>query len=159
GAHRPLRPDRGGARMTRVTILAPHDGAELSSPLAILRVRYEDARGRTATLHVGDVVHVVELADNAGEIRENITLVQGPARLSAETDGVRAEVGVTLRASRNITLTEPGGAAITTRATGVVGAYKDVSCPAGVIAVNGFMQQFAVRGGSGAIDEKIVLRP
>jgi uncharacterized protein YfaP (DUF2135 family) len=146
--------------MTRVQILAPADGAELSSPLAILRVRYEGTHARTATLRVGDVVHVVELGGGSGEIRENVTLVEGPNRLAVDLDGAHAAIGVTLKPSRDVTLTAPAAEQpVATRATSVTGAYKDVSCPAGVIAVNGFMQQFAVRGTEGSFDEKIVLRP
>jgi uncharacterized protein YfaP (DUF2135 family) len=67
---------------------------------------------------------------------------------------------VTLKPSSQVTIKEPSdGAAIATRATGFTGSYAGVSCPAGVIAVNGFMQQFSVRGTDGSFDEKVVLRP
>ena len=146
---------------SNLTIAAPADGAVLSSPLAILKVRYDGAgTARIATIRVGAVTHVVELRGPAGELRENITLLEGQNELSVEIGGARAAIGVELKPSRNVLISAPAAAAtIATRATGVTGTYKDVSCPAGVIAVNGFMQQFAVRGSSGTFDEKIVLRP
>src|SRR5688572_5435646 len=141
-------------------IVAPADGAVLSSPLAILRVRYRGATARTATIHVGQVRHVVELIDNQGELRENITLLAGDTTLRVEIGSESAQIEVTLKPSQNVTLATPTDQqSVETRATGVTGNYKKVSCPAGVIAVNGFMQQFAVRGVEGSFDEKIVLRP
>jgi uncharacterized protein YfaP (DUF2135 family) len=141
-------------------IVAPADGAVLSSPLAILRVRYSGATARTATIHVGKVRHVVELKESSGELRENITLLVGETTLRVDLGSHTTHINVTLKPSKNVTLTAPTEKQeVTTRATGVTGTYKDVSCPAGVIAVNGFMQQFAVRGTEGSFDEKIVLRP
>ncbi len=145
-------------------IVAPADGAVLSSPLAILRVRFHRTDARVATLMVGEVKHVVELPplgpDGVGEIRENITLLVGENHLSVSIDDQEAAITVELKPSKNVTFATPGEAvSIAERATGITGSYKNVSCPAGVIAVNGFMQQFSVRGGEGSFDEKVVLRP
>jgi uncharacterized protein YfaP (DUF2135 family) len=145
-------------------IVAPAEGAVLSSPLAVLRVRYRNARARTATLHVGQVRHVVELPGPSevrdGELRENITLLEGDSTLRVDIGDHTTHVNVRVKPSKNITFATPANQEqITTRATGVTGSYNDVSCPAGVIAVNGFMQQFSVRGAAGTFDEKIVLRP
>jgi uncharacterized protein YfaP (DUF2135 family) len=145
---------------TELEIVAPADGARLSSPLAILRVRYRGAQARTATIFVGDVQHVVELPGGEGELRENITLLEGESTLRVEIGAAKAKVKVQLAPSKNILFATPTDKqSVESRATGVTGTYKNVSCPAGVIAVNGFMQQFSVRGTEGSFDEKIVLRP
>jgi uncharacterized protein YfaP (DUF2135 family) len=141
-------------------IVAPANGAVLSSPLAILRIRYRRATARIATIHVGQVRHVVELKESEGELRENITLLVGETTLRVDIGGETTHINVTLKPSQNVTIAAPTAQqSITTRATDVSGTYKNVSCPAGVIAVNGFMQQFAVRGTEGSFGEKIVLRP
>jgi uncharacterized protein YfaP (DUF2135 family) len=143
----------------KLTIEAPSDGAVLSSPLAIVILRYQDAKERTATIKVGEVVHVVELTGESGEIRENVTLLEGHNEIKATIGARHAHVAVDVERSKSISFSAPAAAArIGERATSLTGSYKEVSCPAGVIAVNGFMQQFAVRGTDGIFDEKIVLR-
>ncbi len=143
-----------------LSILSPADGAVLSSPLAIVRVRYQNAHAQTAVISVREVRHVLELPAGEGELRENVTLLEGSNPIKVELDGASAQVAVTLKPSKNVTFATPGDhESIATRATGLTGSYKDASCPAGVIAVNGFMQQFSVRGAEGTFDEKIVLRP
>jgi uncharacterized protein YfaP (DUF2135 family) len=143
----------------KLTILAPTDGAVLSSPLAIVRLHYDNAKERTATIRVGEVVHIVELAGESGEIRENVTLLEGHNEIKATIGHVHKHIGVEVERSKSIGMTVPAAdEPISERATTLHGSYKDTSCPAGVIAVNGFMQQFAVRGSEGIFDEKIVLR-
>lgn len=143
-----------------LSIVSPVDGAVLSSPLAIVRVRYQNAHARTAVISVREVRHVVELPAGEGELRENVTLLEGDNPIKVELDGASAKVAVTLKPSKNVSFATPSDhESIATRATGLTGTYKEVSCPAGVISVNGFMQQFSVRGTEGSFDEKIVLRP
>jgi uncharacterized protein YfaP (DUF2135 family) len=127
----------------------------------MLRARYENAGGRVATVWVGRVQQVVELDAASGEIRENITLLEGENQIAIEVGGARQSVQVTLPSSQGITIETPArDARIGTRATELTGSYQGAGCPAGVIAVNGFMQQFAVAtGGSGRFAEKVVLRP
>lgn len=152
--------------MGTIQIVSPTHGATLSSPLAIARIRYEGIEAGSAVLRVGEVSHVIELPDSgstglrSGEIRENITLLEGDNMLLVEMGAARAEAVVTVPPSAGLTLARPDGAApITTRATELQGSWSEMSCPAGVVSVNGFLQQFAVTAASGSFDERIVLRP
>lgn len=146
--------------MLHVEITAPARDARLSSPLAIACIRYEGVTSRTLTLRVGEVRHVLELDGPTGEVRENITLLVGKNTLVAEVDGARHEHVVHLKRSKNLKIAKPSGrGAHNTRAEEFSGTFTDTSCPAGVIAVNGFMQQFAVLEASGDFGEMVVLRP
>jgi uncharacterized protein YfaP (DUF2135 family) len=145
---------------TKVRIEAPVDHAVVSSPLAIVRVHYENAHVPTAILKVGEVIHVLELQGQSGEVRENVTLLEGKNQIEVAIGKTHHAITVELKPSKNVTFATPGDKQqIGDRATGVTGSYKNVSCPAGVIAVNGWMQQFSVRGNEGTFDEKIVLQP
>lgn len=150
--------------MTTVKLTSPAARASLSSPLAIVCVRYSDATERAATLEVGGVVHVVELTAGSGEFRENVTLLQGKNRIRVTIGGASDERMVSLKRSRYVKIKSPAERkdkvpTIKTRAMEIAGTFKNAACPAGVIAVNGFMQQFAVQGKSGGFAEKVVLRP
>jgi uncharacterized protein YfaP (DUF2135 family) len=143
-----------------VEITSPANGAQLSSPLGIVSVRYRDAGSRAATIQVGDVVHVAELAGRDGLLRENVTFLEGSNRVKVTIGHATARSTVTVAESRHVIIDAPtSGSRVETRATEINGRFTHVSCPAGVIAVNGFMQQFAVTGSSGDFAEKIVLRP
>lgn len=149
----------------QVEILAPLAGSLLHSPLAIAAVRFRDVAPPVAILHVGQVRHVLALPTPTGEVRENITLLLGENRIRVEAGGAVHEVRVVLAPSDKLTIEAPalaegqddGAAVVETRATDVTGAYTGASCPAGVIAVNGFMQQFSVEKAEGRFAEKVVL--
>lgn len=145
--------------MSKVEILSPRDGAALSSPLAVVKIRYTGVRAHALVLHVGDTLYVVELDGSAGEARVNVTLVEGDNRIHAAIGQAEATSTVTLPPSRGIAITSPSDSDIPTRATAFQGTYDGASCPAGVISVNGFLQQFAVPAATGRFAEAVVLRP
>jgi uncharacterized protein YfaP (DUF2135 family) len=145
-----------------VEIVSPADGARLTSPLVIIVVRYSKVRGQSATIKINEVLHVVELNGTSGEIRENVTLLTGRNAIEVTMGKAMARSTVILAKSKHISIGKPkaasGSPQVTTRATEFAGSYRNVSCPAGVISVNGFMQQFAVAGKSGKFNEMVVLR-
>lgn len=144
-----------------VELVSPRAGAAVGSPLALVVARYAGAAGGVAFVRVNTVTHVVELAGASGELRENVTLLEGTNRLEVEVDGVVAALDLELPRSERVALlpATQGVPQVATRALEVTGTFERVSCPAGVIAVNGFMQQFALQGVSGGFAEKVVLRP
>ena len=145
-----------------VEIVSPADGTRLTSPLAIVVIRFENVQGQAVTIKVNDVLHVVELAGTSGEIRENLTLLEGPNVIDVSVGKATAQCVVNLAKSKHISIGKPKAASgvpqVLTRATEFAGSYRNVSCPAGVISVNGFMQQFAVGAKSGKFSEMVVLR-
>lgn len=146
--------------MATVEIVSPAPGAVVASPLGMVRVRFAGAGARSsALLDVGEVRHVVELKAPAGEFLENVTFLEGENRLRVAVDGAVAEGRVTVERSGKIVVTQPSTAAVATRGSIMTGTYEGASCPAGVISVNGFLQQFTVTGDKGQFGEKIVLRP
>lgn len=147
---------------TRVEIAAPLAGKTLCSPLAIVSARYENATARAAVLTVGGVRHIVELNGTSGQLRENVTLLEGANRIEIAIGGATHAVEVTVAPSQGISFLGKDiqvAAKCATRALELNGEYDGASCPAGVISVNGFMQQFAVPGAKGVFAEKVVLRP
>jgi uncharacterized protein YfaP (DUF2135 family) len=145
---------------TEVQITSPADGATLSSPLAIVCVKYSGTTARSAVIKVGTVKHIIELPKGKGEIRENVTLLEGDNVVEASIGRTKHQIAVTVPPSANMVIASPGvGHSRKERATQLSGSYENVSCPAGVIAVNGFMQQFAVPQASGQFHEMVVLRP
>jgi hypothetical protein len=144
--------------MAHVEITSPTAGARLSSPLAIVSFRTTGASGAAAVLTVGEVRHVLAVPAGDGVVRENVTLLEGDNRLRVEVDGAAHELVASVEPSVGLTLTGPD-ASVATRAADLSGRYQGVSCPAGVIAVNGFMQQVAVPAAEGTFAEKIVLGP
>jgi uncharacterized protein YfaP (DUF2135 family) len=144
--------------MGTVEILSPRDGAKVSSPLAVVKVRYTGAHAKHASIKVNDVVHVVQIDGSSGEIRENVTLVVGKNHIVAKVGNVEETATVTLPKSHGITLSTPDGKEVATRATPFSGSFAGANCPAGVISVNGFLQQFAVSGADGNFNEAVVLR-
>ena len=154
-----------GVGMGSVSIVSPAHGARLSSPLAIARIRCEGLPERgSVRLDVGEVSHVLELPDGytggVVELRENITLLEGENTLVASSGAVRAESTVTVPPSSGITLTSPSDSAPhAARAAELKGSFQGMSCPAGVVSINGFLQQFSVSGAEGSFDERIVLKP
>ncbi len=145
--------------MSKVEIVSPRDGAVVSSPLAVVKLRYAGVRAKSLVLTVGHTLFVVELEESSGEVKVNVTLVEGANEIHAKVGQAEARCTVTLPPSRGVAITSPGQPAITTRATAFEGAYDGASCPAGVISVNGFLQQFAVPSPAGRFAEAVVLRP
>ena len=145
--------------MSKIEIVSPRDGASVSSPLAVAKIRYSGVHAHALVLHVGDTLYVVQLEGSSGEVQVNVTLVEGDNRLHAAIGQAEAASTVTLPPSRGIAITSPVAADISTRATAFEGTYEGASCPAGVISVNGFLQQFAVPGPAGRFTEAVVLRP
>ena len=145
--------------MSKVEILSPRDGSSVASPLAVVKIRTTGVRGKSLVLHVGETLYVVELAEGTDDVRVNVTLVEGKNRIHAVVGGAEATSTVNLPPSRGISITSPALADIPTRATAFEGRYENASCPAGVISVNGFLQQFAVPSGDGKFAEAVVLRP
>lgn len=145
--------------MSKIEIASPRDGARVSSPLAVVKIRYSGLRTRSLALHVGESLFVLELEGSSGEVHANVTLVEGDNRIHVAAGQAEATSQVHLPPSRGITITAPGAPEITTRATAFEGSYEGASCPAGVISVNGFLQQFAVPAPAGRFAEAVVLRP
>src|SRR4029453_7108287 len=88
------------------------------------------------------------------------TLLAGKNRLRVELDGASHEVEVEVTPSTGLEITPPSDSGtIPTRPPDLGGRYQGASCPAGVISVNGFMQQFATPAAAGTFAEKIVLGP
>ncbi|MBI5477627.1 MAG: hypothetical protein HY906_02155 [Deltaproteobacteria bacterium] len=137
-------------------IASPASGARLSSPLGIVSVRWANAVTGVATLTVGRVRHILRLEAPAGELRENVTLLEGSNTVAVEVDGARCEITVEVERSHGIAITAPAPVG-PERAADFAGAYEGASCPAGVVSVNGFMQQFAVPESRGSFAEKVVL--
>jgi hypothetical protein len=154
------RAAKASSSKATVELVSPR-AARVGSPLALVVARYAHAAAGVAFVRVNTVTHVVELEGRSGELRENVTLLEGPNRLEVEVDGVVAALDVELPRSERVALLPAvaGVPSVATRALEVTGTFEKVSCPAGVIAVNGFMQQFALQGVSGGFAEKVVLRP
>jgi uncharacterized protein YfaP (DUF2135 family) len=109
---------------------------------------------------VNNVRHIVRLPGPAGEIRENITLVEGPNRIAVQIGEAAHAVRLDLPRSEAIQIESPDvGARVGSRACEFTGAFEGTSCPAGVVCVNGFMHQFMVTGTRGRFGETVVLRP
>lgn len=147
------------AKKGSVEITSPVSGAKISSPLVIVCARYSGATERCATVMVGGVKHVVELAGTSGELRENVALLEGENHVEVKIGSASHAIDLTLPKSGNITLDPTEPIHSTPRVLDFNGAFEGVSCPAGVISANGFMQQFAVKGSSGRFAEKVVLKP
>ena len=150
-------PARGVSGPPVVEITSPKPGAKVTSPLAIVCVRYENVVEPAVTIQVNGVVHVVEVPQAGGTLRENVTLIEGKNRIEVVAGQARQSLELDLPRSGNIKLPSVKGE-FSLRAMEVTGTFEGVSCPAGVIAVNGFMQQFAVTGNKGTFAEKVVLR-
>jgi hypothetical protein len=161
-------PKKSGAR---VEIVSPRPGT-INSPLAVVVARYQSASADRATLSVGKARQAVALAGPSGEIRENVTLLTGKNHIGIELDGARHAVEVDLSPSARVTIGEiPAVVNDHNAAAGVwgriwgrrfrrlTGSYAEVSCPAGVISVNGILQQFSVQAASGTFAEPILIRP
>jgi uncharacterized protein YfaP (DUF2135 family) len=140
-----------------IEITSPKPAAQVTSPLAIVCVRFENIVEPTVTIRVNGVVHVVEIPQASGSLRENVTLIEGKNRIEVVAGQARQALELDLPQSGNIKLPNVK-AEFGLRAMEVAGTFEGVSCPAGVIAVNGFMQQFAVTGKDGTFAEKVVLR-
>ncbi|MBI3272898.1 MAG: hypothetical protein HYZ53_28175 [Planctomycetes bacterium] len=154
-----------------VEITSPAPGASLSSPLVVLTARYERVRARFGTLRIGEARYPVELAGRSGVLRRNVTLLEGANRIALELGGARHEFEVVVPPSARVTLDpvpesawtggEPGygGRIWGRRFRRLSGAYQECSCPAGVISVNGLLQQFSVTERTGKFAEAVLLCP
>ncbi|MBT3220302.1 MAG: hypothetical protein HN348_14540 [Proteobacteria bacterium] len=147
--------------MSKITILSPTADAHPTSPLAVVKVQFSDVTTDQAELRVNDARHYVHLEDTSGFFQENITLLKGKNVISAQIGKLSHRVEITLPPSQNITIRTPGPRtrSIKTRAYRIKGDYSQMSCPAGVISVNGRMQQLPLEGSKGRFSEKITLLP